>query len=79
MSSLNDAESCAFLRALFPGGLRDSGLLAELCPEGWGKSPLFPCFHPPPAMAYREYLEHRETKVVGRLPIGWPPDPYSPV
>lgn len=61
MSSLTDAEAHDFLRALFPGGLRDSRLLAEWSPEGWENSPLFACFHPPPAMAYREYLAHRET------------------
>jgi hypothetical protein len=61
MATLTEAEAHDFLRALFPGGLRDSRLLAELCPEGWENSPLFACFHPPPAMAYREYLAHRET------------------
>lgn len=61
MPSLTDSEAHAFLRSLFPGGLRDGRLLAELTPEGWESSPLFACFHPPPAMAYREYLAHRET------------------
>ena len=61
MNSLNETEARAFLRALFPGGLIDSRLLAELCPAGWRDSPLFACYHPPPAMAYREYLALQET------------------
>lgn len=52
----SDAEAFAFLRSLLPGGLKNPGLIAELCPEGWPHSPLFACFHPPPEVQYREHL-----------------------
>jgi hypothetical protein len=32
---LTDQEARAFLESLFPGGLKDSAVIAELCPEGW--------------------------------------------
>jgi hypothetical protein len=42
-SELSDQEAFAFLGNLFPGGLKDAVLIAELCPEGWEKSPLYAC------------------------------------
>lgn len=60
MNELTIDESRAFLRALFPDGLRDPRVLEELCPEGWGKSALFAAFHPPLETSYREYLQLQE-------------------
>lgn len=55
--NLDEQEAFAFLGSLFPGGLKDPALIAELCPEGWGKSPLFACYHPSPERCYEESLE----------------------
>lgn len=66
MTSLDESAARSFLRALFPGGLKDSRLWEELCPDGWPDSPLFVCFHPPPEMAYEEYEEYMGTIWVGR-------------
>jgi hypothetical protein len=30
-------------------------LIAELCPDGWEKSPLFACYHPAPEVLYEEH------------------------
>ena len=57
---LDDREAYAFLARLFPGGLFDAGLMAELCPEGWRASPLFACFHPSLERSYEEYLASHE-------------------
>jgi len=54
--NLTDQESFEFLEALFPGGLKDPALIAELCPEGWEYSPLFACYHPSPEVRYEEHL-----------------------
>ena len=61
MDALPIDESRAFLRALFPGGLRDARVLEELCPEGWERSLLFAAFHPPLETAYQEYLQLQES------------------
>ena len=55
-NELTEQEAFAFLDALFPGGLKDPGLIAELCPDGWEKSPLFSCYHPAPKVIYQEHL-----------------------
>lgn len=66
--NLNEQEAFAFLGRLFPGGLKDPALLAELCPEGWENSPLFACYHPSPEMRYAESLEFsRNLKNLGFL------------
>lgn len=54
---LSDQEAYGFLEKLFPDGLKDPALLAELCPDGWEKSPLFVCYHPAPEVLYQEYLD----------------------
>jgi hypothetical protein len=56
--NLSEQEAFAFLGRLFPGGMKDPALIAELCPEGWGSSPLlFACYHPSPEVRYAESLE----------------------
>lgn len=55
-AELSDQEAFAFLGNLFPGGLKDAVLIAELCPEGWEKSPLYACYHPAPEVVYREHI-----------------------
>lgn len=54
--NLTDQEAFAFLETLFPKGLKDRALIAELCPEGWEMSPLFACYHPAPEVRYEEHL-----------------------
>ncbi len=54
---MSDKEAFDFLGTMFLGGLQDASLIAELCPEGWEKSPLFACFHPSPEQRYRENLD----------------------
>ena len=56
MNELNEREAMQFLGKLFPTGLRDANLLAELCPEGWQASPLSAVFHPSAEQAYQEHL-----------------------
>lgn len=56
MNKLNDREAIQFLGILFPNGLRDVELLAELCPEGWQASPLSLIFHPSAERTYEEHL-----------------------
>lgn len=56
MSQLSDSEAFAFLTALFPCGLKDPALIAELCPDGWESSELFACYHPSPDVIYQENL-----------------------
>jgi len=56
MDSLTDAECLAFLRSLFPEGVKDGAVIAELCPKGWERSPLLACFHPSPERAFEEHL-----------------------
>lgn len=55
-NELSEPEAFAFLESLFPGGLKDPVLIAELCPDGWEKSPLFACYHPAPEVIYQEQL-----------------------
>jgi hypothetical protein len=57
MTQLTDAEAFDFLKSLFPGGLKDSALISELCPDGWEESPLFACYHPPLEVIYQEHIE----------------------
>jgi len=56
-NELSDQEAYVFLEKLFPDGLKDPSLIAELCPGGWEKSPLFACYHPAPEVLYQEYLD----------------------
>jgi hypothetical protein len=56
-SKLSEQESFEFLGSLFPGGLKDPAVITELCPEGWGESPLVVCYHPAPEVRYVESLE----------------------
>ena len=58
--NLSDPEAFAFLESLFPGGLKDPALIADLCPEGWEKSSLFACYHPSPRVQYEESLERSQ-------------------
>ena len=51
----SDKQPLGFLSRLFPAGLGDPGLLAELCPSGWETSPLFHAFHPTPEQRYEEH------------------------
>lgn len=55
-SELSEQEAFAFLESLFPGGLKDPRLIADLCPDGWENSPLFACYHPSPEVIYQEHL-----------------------
>jgi len=55
-NELTEQEAYAFLESLFPGGLKDPALIAELCPDGWENSPLFACYHPSPEVLYEEHL-----------------------
>lgn len=55
--NLSEHEAYAFLESLFPDGLKDPVLIAELCPDGWENSPLFACYHPLPELRYAESLE----------------------
>ncbi len=55
--NLSENEAYAFLGSLFPGGLKDPALIAELCPDGWENSPLFACYYPSPRMRYEESLK----------------------
>ena len=57
----DEYEMLAFFSRLFPGGLRHPALLAELCPEGWERSPLFACMHPSAARCYEEHCELHQT------------------
>jgi hypothetical protein len=68
MMNLDEQESFAFLESLFPGGLKDPALIAELCPEGWTNSSLVACYHPAPEVRYAESLEFsRNLKKLGFL------------
>jgi hypothetical protein len=72
----DEYEMLAFFTRLFPGGLRHPVLLAELCPDGWERSPLFACMHPSPERCYEEHCELRQTMksldddLRARLPAG---------
>ena len=55
--NLSENETYGFLESLFPGGLKDPALIAELCPDGWENSPLFACYYPSPRMRYEESLK----------------------
>lgn len=55
MSQLTDQQALDFLARLFPGGLGDLELLAEVCPDGWENSPLRLAFHPGPERLYDEH------------------------
>jgi hypothetical protein len=55
--NFSDNKAFAFLESLFPGGLKDPALIAELCPEGWENSPLFACYYPSPRVRYEENLK----------------------
>ena len=55
--NFSDPEAYTFLESLFPGGLKDPALIAELCPVSWEKSPLFACYHPSPRVRYEESME----------------------
>lgn len=66
--NLDEQEAIAFLGSLFPGGLKDAALIAELCPEGWVNSPMFACYHPSLEVRYAESLEFsRNLKNLGLL------------
>lgn len=56
MPTLSDKQALDFLSRLFPAGLKDPDLLAEVCPEGWEASPLRQAFHPTPEQRYQEHL-----------------------
>ena len=57
----DEYEMLTFFTRLFPGGLRQPALLAELFPEGWERSPLFACMHPSAERRYEEHCELRQT------------------
>jgi hypothetical protein len=54
--NLSENKAYAFLETLFPSGLKDPILIAELCPDGWENSPLFACYYPSPRVRYEESL-----------------------
>lgn len=56
MPTLTAKQALDRLSWLFPTGLKDPGLLAAVCPEGWEKSPLRLAFHPTAEQRYREHL-----------------------
>lgn len=56
MPTLTDKQALALLSRLFPAGLKDPELLAEVCPEGWEASPLRLAIHPTPEQRYEEHL-----------------------
>ncbi len=58
MATLTDQQVLEFLSRLFPDGLGDAELLAEVCPDGWENSPLRLAFHPGPERRKQEE-EHR--------------------
>lgn len=60
MPTLTDKQAPDFLSRLFPNGLGDPGLLAELCPEGWKASPLRLTFHPTDEQRYEERKKEDE-------------------
>jgi hypothetical protein len=75
MSTLTDPQVLDFLSRLFPGGLGDAELLAEVCPDGWENSPQRLAFHPGPEKLYDEhcaFLKHWES-------LGLAKDPPKPI
>jgi hypothetical protein len=54
MSQITGQPALDFLSRLFPSGIADAELLAEVCPEGWESSPLWLAFHPGPERRYEE-------------------------
>ncbi len=60
MEELSNDEALAFFARLFPAGLRDPALLAELCPDGWSASPLHHALHPTAEQRYAEHVRLAE-------------------
>ncbi len=61
---LTDRECYDLLLRLFPVGFADPEVLAELAPDGWEKSPLFPALHPAApdeAPAWNDPAIHRDS------------------
>ncbi len=81
MPTLTDKQALDFLSRLFPGGLRDPGLLAELCPEGWQASPLRLAFHPTDEQRYEEHLRWLKSPIheISRRREGLPDPEEEPV
>jgi len=44
---LSDAELKAFLDAMYPHGVAGADVMGEIASDGWARSPLVACFHPP--------------------------------
>ena len=60
---LTDAELQELFDRLFPNGLIGAGVLAEIAPDGWERTPLLACFHPSVARLFEEQLlTHRTWK-----------------
>ncbi len=65
---LTDPELHALFDELFPHGFAGAGVLAEVAPEGWERSPLLACFHPPVERLFEEHvLIHRNLEEWRRL------------
>lgn len=70
-------ESWQVLSQLFPGGLEDPGLLRELAPEGWDRSPLRLVFHPTVEQVYAESVAIHNNIQRLRRPGAQPTPPPS--
>lgn len=74
---LTDAELKEFFDRLFPHGFAGADVLAEIAPEGWGKSPLLACFHPSVEKVFEERVQiHRNIEeLIGIRREGEPDNP----
>jgi hypothetical protein len=80
--SLTDADTLTFLSTLFPGGLEDPALVAELAPEGWAASPLVRVAHPTVEQRYAEAVAiHQNIERLKRpdAPAGPPPATFEEI
>ena len=62
MKELTEQECFRFLKTLFPGGLKDAALLAEVCPESWQASPIYLSVNPTLERSYEEYVRMHEKR-----------------
>jgi len=70
-------------RSLFPSGLADPAVIRELCPNGWGASPLRLAFHPTPEQSYEERVRFERNSMWWRAAAAKkrgepPPEPEIP-
>ena len=65
---LTGRELHALFDELFPHGFASAGVLAEIAPEGWERSPLLTCFHPSVERLFEERVAiHRNLEEWRRL------------